>query len=69
MSTLKCASSSFAGLEMSPEQVSWLCLLQSKLDATPGLSNILGMGPKLILIARSTPGTVATLVDHMSKEV
>jgi len=27
---------------MSPEQVSWLCLLQSKLDATPGLSNILG---------------------------
>ncbi|DBB14762.1 TPA: hypothetical protein ACH3X3_004374 [Trebouxia sp. C0006] len=41
--------------------------LQSKLDVIPELSNVKGMGPKLIQIARSTPGIVATLVGHKSK--
>ncbi len=56
-----------ARFEMSPKQRSWLCLLQSKLDVIPELSNVKGMGPKLIQIARSTPGIVATLVGHKSK--
>ncbi|KAA6425596.1 MAG: hypothetical protein FRX49_04493 [Trebouxia sp. A1-2] len=41
--------------------------LQSKLDIIAELSNIKGTGPKLIQIARSTPGIVATLVGHKSK--
>jgi len=56
-----------ACFETSPKQLSWLCLLQSKLDVIPELSNVKGMGPKLIQIARSTPGIVATLVGHKSK--
>ncbi len=31
------------------------------------MGNIHGMGPKLIQIARSTPGIVATLVGHKFK--
>lgn len=33
----------------------------------PELQEIQGMGPKLLQIARSTPGLVATLVGHKSK--
>lgn len=42
--------------------------MQSKLNAVPELSNVVGTGPKLVQIARSTPGLVATLVGHKSKE-
>lgn len=42
--------------------------LESKLNAVPELSNVVGTGPKLVQIARSTPGLVATLVGHKSKE-
>ena len=42
--------------------------MQGKLDAIPELSNVQGMGPKLLQIARSTPGIVATLVGHKSKQ-
>ena len=43
-------------------------VMQAQLDALPELSNIQGMGSKLLQIARSTPGIVATLVGHKSKE-
>ena len=39
--------------ERSPKQLSWPCLLQSKLDVVPELSNMKGMGPKLIQVALS----------------
>lgn len=42
--------------------------LQRKLNAAPELSNVIGTGPKLVQIARSTPGLVATLVGHKSKQ-
>lgn len=42
--------------------------VQSKLNAPPELSNVVGNGPKLVQIARSTPGVVATLVGHKSKQ-
>ena len=42
--------------------------MQSKLNAVPELSNVVGTGPKLVQIARSTPGVVATLVGHKSKQ-
>ena len=42
-------------------------VIQAKLETLPELSNIQGMGPKLLQIARSTPGIVATLVGHKSK--
>ena len=44
------------------------CCVQSKLNAAPELRNVAGMGPKLVQIARSTPGLVATLVGHKSKQ-
>lgn len=47
--------------------MSWICLLQSKLNALPELSNVQGMGPKRIQIARSTSGIIATLVGHKSE--
>ena len=42
--------------------------MQSKLNAVPELSNVVGTGPKLVQIARSIPGLVATLVGHKSKQ-
>ena len=44
-----------------------VALLQSKLEAVPELQSIKGMAPKLLQIARSTPGIVATLVGHKAK--
>ena len=43
-------------------------MTQSKLDAMPELSNVRGMGAKLLQIAWSTPGIIATLVGHKSKQ-
>ena len=45
----------------------WSALLQSKLETVPELQNVSGMAAKLLQIARSTPGIVATLVGHKSK--
>ena len=42
--------------------------MQSKLKAASELSSIAGTGPKLVQIARSTPGIIATLVGHKSKQ-
>lgn len=42
--------------------------LQRKLNAAPELSSVMGTGPKLVQIARSVPGLVATLVGHKSKQ-
>lgn len=38
------------------------------MNAATELSNIVGTGPKLLQIARSTPGLVAALVGHKSKQ-
>ena len=45
-----------------------MCMLQSKLDGVPELSHIQGTAPKLLQVARSTPGLIASLVGHKSKQ-
>ena len=42
--------------------------MQSKLNAAAELGNIANTGPKLVQIARSTPGIIATLVGQKSKQ-
>ena len=41
--------------------------LQERLMNIPELSNVDGTAPKLLQIARSTPGLIASLVGHKTK--
>ena len=38
------------------------------MTSVPELSNVDGTAPKLLQIARSTPGLIASLVGHKTKE-
>lgn len=42
--------------------------LQAKLSEAAELGDIEGIAPKLLQIARSTPGLIASLVGHKTKE-